>query len=173
MLNNKYWYGSNPFYQAGYGLPNCTAYAWGRFWEISEQAGVTGVPPKLSRGNAGEWYGYTADGYSRSSEPSLGAVICFSQPGRAGHVAIVEQILDNGDIVTSNSGYSRSPGGWNDRNYFWTETNPKDTGYKSSWEMSGGYVFQGFIINPDACSGQYQPESRKRRKLPLYFYLFP
>lgn len=172
MLNSKYWYSSNPFYQSGYGLPNCTAYAWGRFWEITEQAGVTGVTPTLSTGNGGEWYSYRADGYPRSSEPSLGAVICFSQPGEAGHVAIVEQILDNGDIITSNSGYSRSPGGWNDSKYFWTETNPKDTGYRSSWEVSGGYEFQGFIINPDACSGQYQPGARKR-KLPLYFYLFP
>lgn len=172
MLNNKYWYSSNPFYQSGYGLPNCTCYAWGRFWEVTEQSGVTGVTPSLSRGNGGDWYGYTQDGYPRSEEPALGAVICFSQPGRAGHVAIVEQILDNGDIVTSNSGYSRSPGGWNDRSYFWTETNPKSTGYRSSWEVSGGYVLQGFIINPNACSGHYQPTTRKK-KMPLYFYLFP
>ena len=172
MLNNKYWYGSNPFYQTGYGLPNCTCYAWGRFWEITEQSGVTGVTPALSHGNGGDWFDYTQDGYPRSEEPALGSVICFSQPGEAGHVAIVEQILDNGDIITSNSGYSRSPGGWNDPKYFWTETNPKSTGYRSSWELSGGYELQGFIINPDACSGHYQPTTRKR-KMPLYFYLFP
>lgn len=172
MLNSKYWYSSNPFYKSGYGLPNCTAYAWGRFWEITEQAGVTGVMPTLSTGNGGQWYGYDADGYRRSNEPSLGAVICFNKPGGAGHVAIVEQILDNGDIITSNSGYSRNPGGWYDSKYFWTESNPKDTNYRSVWEVSGGYEFQGFIINPNACSGKYHPSSRKR-KMPLYFYLFP
>ena len=29
MRGNPYWYSRNPFYQAGYGLPNCTCYAWG------------------------------------------------------------------------------------------------------------------------------------------------
>lgn len=36
MLNNFYWYSDNPFYQSNYGLPNCTCYAYGRFWEISD-----------------------------------------------------------------------------------------------------------------------------------------
>lgn len=27
MLNNPKWYSENIFYQAGYGLPNCTCYA--------------------------------------------------------------------------------------------------------------------------------------------------
>lgn len=28
IMNNPKWYSENPFYLAGYGLPNCTAYAW-------------------------------------------------------------------------------------------------------------------------------------------------
>lgn len=31
MQGNPCWYANNPFEQAGYGLPNCTAYAWGRW----------------------------------------------------------------------------------------------------------------------------------------------
>ena len=34
ILNNPKWYSDNPFYQSGYGMPNCTCYAWGRFWEV-------------------------------------------------------------------------------------------------------------------------------------------
>lgn len=28
MLNNPKWYSENPFYQSGYGLPNCTCYSY-------------------------------------------------------------------------------------------------------------------------------------------------
>jgi len=144
MLGAKYWYSNtNPFYASGlYGLPNCTCYAWGRFWEISE------IVPTLPTGNGGQWWD-SVTGYEKGQTPELGAVICFDQPGQAGHVAIVEEILDNGDIRTSNSGYSRNPGGYNDPLYFWVDTNPLSTGYRADWQVSGGYQFQGFIYNPE------------------------
>lgn len=28
IRNNFHWYSDNPFYQSGYGMPNCTCYAW-------------------------------------------------------------------------------------------------------------------------------------------------
>lgn len=29
MMGSRYWYSNtNPFYASGYGLPNCTCYAW-------------------------------------------------------------------------------------------------------------------------------------------------
>ena len=38
MLNSIYWYSdTNPFYPTGYGLPNCTCYAWGRFGRFVER----------------------------------------------------------------------------------------------------------------------------------------
>lgn len=118
-------------------LPNCVGYAWGRFMEI------LGSTPKLSRRNAEDWYGYTADGYKRGSTPKLGAVICWRK-GRtgtgsdgAGHVAIVEKINSDGSIVISQSGYNSGR--------FWTSTIKK--GYALS-----GYVFQGFIYNPAVSS---------------------
>lgn len=114
-----------------YCIPNCVGYAWGRFYEI------TGKCPKLSKGNAENWYAYK-DGYKRGKTPKLGAVICWRK-GKAGvsldgagHVAIVEEIKSNGDIVISQSGYKSTR--------FWTQTIKK--GYKLS-----GYVFQGFIYN--------------------------
>lgn len=28
IVDNYHWYSDNPFYIAGYGMPNCTCYAW-------------------------------------------------------------------------------------------------------------------------------------------------
>lgn len=119
-----------------YCIPNCVGYAWGRFYEI------IGKRPNLSRGNAEMWYG-TNDGYRRSQTPALGAVVCWAKgkvgvsSDGAGHVAIVEQIKSNGDIVTSNSGYKSTR--------WWLQTFTKASGYKMK-----GYTFQGFILPPDA-----------------------
>ncbi len=118
-------------------IPNCVGYAFGRFYEI------IGKHPSLSRGNAENWYGYTQDGYKRSQTPALGAVICWAKgkvgvsSDGAGHVAIVEEIKSNGDIVTSNSGYKSKR--------FWMQTFTKASGYAMK-----GYTFQGFILPPDA-----------------------
>ena len=161
MLNSKYWYSNtNPFYPAGYGLPNCTCYAWGRFWEISD------VVPHLPTGDGGQWWD-TVSGYETGQIPQLGAVMCFANLTGAGHVAIVEEIDDDGNVVSSNSGYSRSPGGYGDPNYFFVDNNPKSTNYRSQWEVSGGYIFQGFIYNPE----QPTPPIIKRKSMPIYYSL--
>lgn len=134
--SNAYYYADNPFYQSGYGMPNCTAYAWGRFYELS------GERPKLSTGNAENWYGYS-DGYSRGQTPKLGAVICWRKgevgngDDGAGHVAIVEQINADGSIVTSESG-------WESSAFWWRTTRSND----GNWGASSSYTFQGFIYNP-------------------------
>lgn len=140
----KYWYSGNPFHIAGYGLPNCTCYAWGRFWEISDLADGTkdySNKPTLPTSDAGKWFGQVT-GYKTGTTPKLGAVICWSDDsGGAGHVAIVEQILDNGDIVVGQSG-------WGASNIFWTSTIYKSNGYSYT-----GKTFQGFIYNPHVTSG--------------------
>lgn len=134
-----YYYDENPFYQSGYGLPNCTCYAWGRFWEISDPDGTGVNKPSLPLGDGGSWYD-SVDGYSKGSEPKLGAVICWSDDsGGAGHVAIVEKIDSNGDILTSNSAYGST--------FFYTKTILKEDGYNTT-----GKTFQGFIYNPHVYS---------------------
>ena len=132
IRGNPYWYGSNPFYVAGYGLPNCTCYAWGRFWE---EAGRD-YRPNLSTGNAEDWYNHN-DGYERGSQPALGAVACWADGPFSGdgHVAVVEQINPDGSIVVSESA-------WN-AYFFKTETL-----YPPSYLPASGYRFQGFIYNP-------------------------
>ena len=138
MQGNPYWYSRNPFYLAGYGLPNCTAYAWGRWFEESDTDHNYTPVPTLSTGNAEDWYGYVQDGYERGQTPKLGAVACWADGPFSGdgHVAIVEQIdPDTGVITCSNSAYGGE--------YFYlTHLSPPD------YLPAAGYVFQGFIYNP-------------------------
>ena len=133
---DAWYYVNNPFYQSGYGMPNCTCYAWGRFAEL------LGSKPSLSLGNAENWYGH-ADGYARGQTPRVGAVICWrkGQAGvssdGAGHVGIVEAVNADGTIITSESG-------WQDARFWWTKTRSND----GNWGGGSAYTFQGFIYHP-------------------------
>ena len=131
---DPYWFSNNPYYP-DYGMPNCTAYAFGRFYEI------LGSYPKLGTGDAGTWYGNRSDGYKRGSTPKVGAVACWAKPGSSGHVAIVEKVNSDGSIVTSESAWSATKSE-NNPNYFYTTTRTPNN------YASNAYVFQGFIYNP-------------------------
>lgn len=138
--NNVLWTKKNPFHSAGYGLPNCTAYAWGRWYEI------IGKAPKLSLGNAGNWYKNIKDGYDRGDTPRLGAVICWSKVGGEaqgkGHVAIVEDIKADGSIVIGESGYKKFR--------FRIMT------LKPPYTYFTGYKLQGFIYCPKVAEKTYR-----------------
>ena len=96
---------------------------------------------KLSRGNAENWYLNTGDGYERGQTPRLGAVICWRKgqalngKDGAGHVAIVEEIYDDGSILTSNSAYGGT-------RFYMKKIKPP-------YSLGGTYTFQGFIYNPE------------------------
>lgn len=151
-----YYYDQNPLYIAGYGLPNCTCYAWGRFWEISDSTGDGSNKPTLPLTDAGTWYGRATD-YLKGQTPQLGAVICWSDnAGGAGHVAIVEEIKENGDIVTSNSAYGST--------FFYIKDVIKANGYNTP-----GFTFQGFIYNPFVSAGK---KDKKKKKKKFNFVLF-
>lgn len=134
--DNYYYYDGNPFYRSGYGMPNCTAYAWGRFYEITNEY------PRLSTANAENWWGY-GDGYDRGQDPRLGAIMCWRKgvagdgSDGAGHVAVVEGINADGSVITSESG-------WQDSRFWWTRTR-YDNG---NWGSGSAYTFQGFIYPP-------------------------
>ncbi|MCL1794875.1 MAG: InlB B-repeat-containing protein [Oscillospiraceae bacterium] len=129
-------YSGNPFYQAGYGMPNCTAYAYGRAWEL------LGRKPDLSLGNAGNWWSYNngyPQSYASGQTPKLGAVVCWSGGPYSGqgHVAIVEKI-DGSNVYVSESA-------WNGFNFKYGRTVASIT--------SEGYNFQGYIYIGDWASG--------------------
>lgn len=132
--SNKYYYSNlNVFYRCDYGMPNCTAYAYGRAYEI------LGSEPKLSWNNAEQWYGYNkANGYYKYGQtPKVGAIACWSYNGGGGHVAVVEKV-ENGQITFSNSAWS------GDNFYISTASisDPKVGGNK-------GWNFQGYIYLGD------------------------
>ena len=156
MLNNPWWYSSgNIFYAAGYGLPNCTCYSYGRYAEIRN--GFAALPT----GNGGEWF-TSATAFQRGQDPALGAVACWASRSGSydGHVAIVEVINNDGSIITSNSAYGGT--------YFWTETLTPQSGYCSSWMVTNrDYYLQGFIYN-DAIP----LPTAKKKGMPLWMMLW-
>lgn len=127
--NTRYYSGENPFYAAGYGMPNCTCYAWGRAYEIS------GKRPELSPYDACTWYDYNAENqiYDYGDEPEQGAIACWAYAdGGPGHVAVVEQV-DGDMVLLSNSAYSGAE--------FYMDTVPADdpSAGRENW------IFQGYI----------------------------
>nr|DAU59628.1 MAG TPA: CHAP domain protein [Caudoviricetes sp.] len=93
----------------GYVMPNCVGYAQGRLLEIRSESKVNW---KLPACNAEDWYEMAQrNGMSVGQTPKLGAVVCWragqthNSADGAGHVAIIEEIKPNGDIVISQSAY--------------------------------------------------------------------
>lgn len=129
--SNAYYYSSkNIFYATGYGMPNCTAYAFGRAYEILK------TEPKLCHFDAQQWYDYNKNNgyYKYGKTAKLGAVACWSYSG-GGHVAVVEKI-ENGTITFSNSAYRGTS--------FYTTTasvNDSSAG-ESQWNFQG-YIYIG------------------------------
>ena len=122
-------------------LPNCVGMAHGRWLESQEQTNYKKYD-KLPTGNAENYYPYKKDGYKRGKTPKLGAIICWRKgkagcvSDGAGHVAFVEKVYSNGDVLTSNSAYGGSR--------YYTKKYLKSKNYY----MGKNYTFQGFIYNP-------------------------
>ena len=129
-------------------LSNCVAMAHGRWLECR---GITDYSKydKLPTGNAENYYTYTKDGYKRGQTPKVGAIICWRKgkvgnaSDGAGHVAFVEEVKSNGDVVTSNSAYSGSR--------YYLKTYSKSNNYY----LGSKYTFQGFIYNPEEFDDKY------------------
>lgn len=85
-----------------YAYGNCTRYAYDRRVEL-------GLPVQANWGNAYSWASAAASaGLVVNHSPSVGAVMQSSN-----HVAIVEDILPNGDLSISEMNAYVSGGGWN------------------------------------------------------------
>lgn len=127
--NSFYFSNWNIYYAAGFGMPNCTAYAYGRSYER------LGEKPRLSSHNAGEWwFENIANGwYAYGSKPRVGAVACWDKwDQNQGHVAVVEKI-DGGRVTLSESGY---------QSFMFRTT---EMAADSSDYLTGGYRFLGYI----------------------------
>lgn len=114
-------------------LPNCCGLVHGRFLE--SQNTIDSTKDNLCIGNAKSYY-KKKDGYKRGLTPKVGSIICFDKTNGSGHVAFVEEIKENGDIVTSNSAYNGTR--------FFLKTLKKSKNYY----YGKNYILQGFIYNP-------------------------
>jgi N-acetylmuramoyl-L-alanine amidase len=88
-----------------YAFGNCTWYAY-------ERRAQLGRPVGSFWGNAATWAMYArAAGITVNNAPAVGAVM--QNGGGYGHVAIVEQVMSNGDIRISEMNYLGGGGGFN------------------------------------------------------------
>ena len=99
------------------------------------------------------WFDNTSDGYERGMTAKLGAVICWESSQSGGHVAVVEEIKSNGNIVTSNSAY-------NGTRFFLETLSPPN------FNRGSAYTFQGFIYPPNEFT--VETNIKKRFKWVLY-----
>ena len=107
-------------------LSNCVGYAIGRFNEI----GGYGCCKYLRSVNAENFIQHKDAALEVGQTPRVGAVIVWKKGATlsgsdgAGHVAIVERVISETQIVTSESGYGNSTP-------FWTKTRSKGSGKNS------------------------------------------
>lgn len=119
-------------------LANCVGYACGRFNEIIGEMKY----PSLNC-NAENFIERAKNTYNLEvgQEPKVGAIMCWqhgtlSSSDGAGHVAIVEKVISNTEVYTSESSYGGAA--------FFNAIRTKGTG---KWGISN-YTFRGFIYNP-------------------------
>lgn len=121
-------------------LPNCVGYSVARFNEMAN----TGDCRYLGNSNANWFMNWaSAQGLKTGFEPKVGAVMVWDD-GYCGHVANVEELIDNGGVKVSESG-------WNASSYMWYANHYPDhnwcAGDDFCW-MGDNYRFLGFIYNP-------------------------
>ena len=120
-------------------LANCVGYACGRFNEI-----IGSMKYPYLNCNAENFIERAIQyGLEISDKPTLGGIMVWQKGNTlsgndgAGHVAVVEKIIDNNTIYTSESGYGSSA--------FWNSIRTNSNG---RWGMASSYKFRGCIINP-------------------------
>jgi surface antigen len=120
-------------------LSNCVGYACGRFNEI---IGAMKYPSLNCNAENFIERAKNTYGLEISSVPTLGGIMVWQKGSLsgndgAGHVAVVEKIIDSNTIYTSESGYGGSA--------FWNSTRRNTNG---RWGLGSAYTFRGCIVNP-------------------------
>lgn len=120
-------------------LSNCVGYVVGRSMEI-----LGTETPVFAQYNAEDFY--SASKLEKGQTPKNGSIACWSQgktwDGKdgAGHVVVVEKVVSDTEIITSESAY----GGMS----FYTKTRKKGSG---NWGAGSNFKFLGFIYLPEEC----------------------
>lgn len=121
-------------------LSNCVGYANGRFNEII----AAGKCKYQLVSNAENFIEHAKEyGLKISDKPVLGGIMVWQKGATlddsdgAGHVAVVELVIDPNTIVTSESAYGGTA--------FFNSTRTNDNG---RWGQGSAYIFRGCIVNP-------------------------
>ena len=115
-------------------LANCVGYACGRFNEIIGKMDY----PYLNCNAEDFIVRGKSLGLKVSDKPTLGGIMVWEGKGSlAGHVAVVEKIIDENTIYTSESGYESA--------YFWNSTRKNDN---KNWGAGSNYKYLGCLVNP-------------------------
>lgn len=144
----------------GYVLPNCVGWANGRMIYLRDKYlnKKDAVDWHIPCCNAEDWFEQAKkNGLKTGSEPKLGAAIVWKSgtlhntSDGAGHVAIVEEIKANGDIVCSNSGRGAAID-------FWMSTHTKASGYKLNDKSEFlGFIYCGVAFQAPKSSSVTEP----------------
>lgn len=142
-------------------LANCVGYACGRFNEIyNEITGNSGLKYPYLNCNAEQFPERVKQYYpdlQMGSIPKLGSIICWSKGNAslggdgAGHVEVVEDIIDEHTIRVSGSSYGGQA--------FYTATRTYNNG---NWVDWSGYKFRCFIYNPAVVDVTIEPVERNK-----------
>lgn len=137
-------------------LCNCVGYANGRFNEIIGDPNLTGVVKSFKYQlvcNAENFIeSAKKQGLKISETPIEGGIMVWQRGGTlsgsdgAGHVAVVEEVYEDGSILTSESG-------WN----AWAFKTVRRDNTNGRWGQSSAYKFRGCIINPSVTDPKVVP----------------
>ena len=118
-------------------LANCVGYACGAF---NEELGLGYEKYHLNCNAENFIERAIASGLSVLSKPVVGSILCWEGLGsRAGHVAIVIEVINNNCIRTAESGYGSSRPFWITKRY----------NNNGRWGLNTNYRTRGFIVNPN------------------------
>lgn len=181
IYNSPYYTTWNAYYPT-YQMPNCTAYAYGRWNELCDYQESHN---RFPTGMGYQWYSQgIAKGLSGGMVPQLGAAACWDYMGwddgvytHTGHVAIVEQINydSNGNpvsFVTSNSAWFRGTD-WDspqDRDPWFYLNTISMSNLDDPWGKDQSH-FEGFLYNSEISPIPPTPPVPTNRKMPFIFYL--
>ena len=135
-IEGNNYYGLQPF--PGSVLPNCVGYTVGRFNEL---LGLNACP-WLGSVNAKDIYDLArSQGLQVGNIPRVGGLICWDAPyPLEGHCAIIEEVIDNNTVKTSESG--------------WNYTVPPIITEHTRTRVNGdfyygiSYIYQGIVYPP-------------------------
>lgn len=149
--DNSFFYSKKNIFYPKF-VDNCTWFAWGSWLEN----GIDINPKNMSTSNAENWYEETK--FEKGNIPKIGAIAVWKAGKRhkasdgMGHVAIVTEILNDGTIITSNSGVKSK--------YYNKKIKPP---YKLS-----GKEFEGFIYH-NLSENKQEEKINKESNSPKYY----